>query len=160
MGSNEFALSVRIRASSLHVSTLSSLLRTLQAAVRDAAQGSEAGKRMLAAQPAPVLAVDTAAAAGGPVTLSFRFTDADGGTLHELNGAAFGAFMSGLEAALKVSPQRAMWGRPVRPLVRSAAESERLRLFLEDLVRLGDVTISAGRRQIVIAEGRVESGDK
>ena len=160
MDNNEFALSVRIGSSSLHVSTLSSLLRTLQAAVRDATQGSEAGKRMLAAQPAPVLVVDTVAAAGGPVTLSFRFTGPDGETLHELNSAAFGAFMSGLEAALKVTPQRAMWGRPLRPLVRSAAENERLRLFLEDFVRLGAVTISVGGRRIVIAEGRVESVDK
>lgn len=160
MDSSESALTLGIGSAGLHVSTLSSLLRTLQAAVRDATQGSEAGRRLLAAQPAPVLTVEIPATAGGPLLLSFSFTGPEGGTLHELNTTAFGAFLSGLEAALQVTPQQTMWGRPVRPLIRSAAENERLRLFLEDLVRLGDVTISAGARQIVIREGRVEGGDR
>ncbi len=113
---------------------------------------------MLAAQPAPVLEVRVEPAGAG-MTLSFSFTGPDRAVLDELNATAFGAFMSELAAALKVTPQRTLWGTPVRPLVRSAPENERLRLFLDDFVRLGDVTVSAGGGKITVSEGRVEAGE-
>jgi hypothetical protein len=150
-------LTLTTGSSSLHVSALSSLLRTLQAAVRDAAHGAEAGARLLAAQPPPVLEVSVTGVAGEGLTLSFGFLGPDGAPQAELDAVAFPAFMSGLAAALRVSPQRTLWGTPVRPITHTTAENERMRLFLEDLVRLRDVTVSAGERTITISEGRVEA---
>ncbi|MSQ08680.1 MAG: hypothetical protein EXR57_01835 [Dehalococcoidia bacterium] len=140
----------------LYVSAFSSLLRTFQAAVRDVGSTTETGKRLLAAQPPPVLEVRVEPAGAG-MTLSFSFTGPDLAVLDELNAAAFGGFMSELAAALKITPQRTLWGTPVRPLVRSAPENERLRLFLDDFVRLGDVTVSAGGRKITVSGGRAEA---
>ena len=157
MAEGESHLVLRIESPIHHVSGLSSLLRTLQAAVRDVGQRTDTGARMLQAQPAPMLVVDVESDGRGPLTLSFRFVAPDGATLHELNAAAFGVFMAELAAALKVTPQRSLWGTPVRPLRRSAAENDRLRLFLEDLARLGDVTVSAAGRRIVLSEGKVEA---
>jgi hypothetical protein len=149
-------LTLHVSSAKQHVSLMSSLLRTLQAAVRDAAQDSEEGRRLLSAQPAPALSVAIATGADSQMTLAFRFEGPAGEHIPGLNETAFGAFMSELAAALKVTPQRTLWGTPVRPLVRSAAEKERLKIFLEDLVRLGDVTVSAGSQRIVISDGRID----
>jgi len=150
-------LTIRLNSATQHVSGLSSLLRTLQAAVRDAAQKTEAGAKMLAAQPAPVMGVTVRGGAGRPLELAFHFSGPDGIAIAELDAAAFGAFMSELAAALKITPQRTLWATPLRPLIRSAGDNERMRLFLEDMSRIGGVEISWGGRMVALSEGRVES---
>lgn len=152
------ATALRLTASPpvLHVSGLSSLLRTFQAAVRDAAHETDAG-RMLSVQPPPVLALRFAHGPG--LSIEFGFVDQAGGGLPDLDRAAFGAFMDALAAALKITPQRSLWGTPARPLVRSAGENERLKLFLEDLLRMGDVQVSCRGRSVAIRDGRIEAAE-
>ncbi len=157
MAGTDNVLTLSVSRATQHVSALSSLLRTLQAAVRDSAQGTAAGQRLLSGQPAPVLEVAVSSGAGSPLTLSFEFNGPGHEPIEELNDAAFGAFMTELATALNVSSQRMLWGTPVRPLARSPVENERMRLFLEDLARIGDVVVSAGGRKITIKDGKVEA---
>ena len=139
------------------VSLLSSLLRTLQAAVRDAAQGTEQGKKLFAGQRQPILTV-TAASDGGQLTLSFAFSgEAKPDELDELGRATFRVFMSEAGLMLKAGPQRTLWGTPARPIAKASAENERMTLFLADLVRLGDVTLTRGGQAIAISDGKVEA---
>ncbi len=138
------------------VSLLSSLLRTLQAAVRDCAQNTEAGRSAFSGQDAPVLVAATETEDSG-LRIAFSFRGPSGSELGEFDRVAFSAFIADMASALKTSPQRTLWGTPVRPLVRASDEGERMRLFLEDLVRLGDVTVAAGENKLVISGGKVEA---
>ena len=130
-------LEITVHGRRLPVSYLSSLLRVVQAAVREVARHAEGSRDAFAELPQPVLhmvvqsyehepagqlakpsnhvaaAANTRDADEGGLTLHFSFADpVDSTTLSELSSAAFEAFAEQMVQMLKGLPQRGLWGQP------------------------------------------------
>jgi hypothetical protein len=143
------------------VSLMSSLLRTVQAAVREALVTVPSGAERFAEAPHPVLLTSIAeSGAGGGLELRFFFADPESSKPEpEVSRTAFGAFMDRLEEALKAQPQRMLWDSPARP-PRGPAESDgpsaRIRQLWDDLGRLPSIALAVGPRRVTVTRGSVE----
>jgi len=154
-------LVVKLSPATQLVSALSSLLRTLQAAVRETALATPEGARRFGEAPHPVLLASLGVPAGGDgIELRFSFAEHISSRPEpEFSKAAFGAFMDRLEGTLKAQPQRMLWDAPSRPPRTgrpSQAASERIRLLWEDLGRFRRVVLSVGTRRITVSGDAVE----
>ena len=154
-------LILRLPLTTQPVSLLSSLLRTLQAAVRESALATPLGAQRLVEPPAPVL-LASIRGPGGEDGLELRFFFAGPASSRpelELSETAFAAFMDTLEQTLKAQPQRMLWDVPSRP-PRGAGPgkgpSPRIRQMWDDLGRFRNATLSVGARQITVSDGSVE----
>ena len=108
-GSLEIALDRR----DLPVSGVSSLLRVLQASLREVARGDDGIRHWFSRQPQPVLHM-SADIAEEDLVLRFAFVDpADSTPLTRLSSDAFSAFFSQFSQLLKGLPQRGLWGESV-----------------------------------------------
>lgn len=158
MTDDDSALTLRIVRGPHHVSTLSSLLRSLQAAVREAAADTDAGAAFRD-RSGPSLMAEIDAHPDGGAAVRFRFVNADGSPAPGVSSSSFAAFLSRVETALATLPQRTLWGTTVRMGGSSPAGSERIRQFLEDLTRLEDASVEIGRRRIELREGALWVGN-
>ena len=155
-GAQRVTLLVSLGAPFQPVSALSSFLRTLQAAVRDAAQAAPEAGRGLAAEPRPVLLVSAASGAGAGFELTFYFANPDtGAALDKTSAAVFQAFFDAIESAVKARPQRTLWGDSARLPSATAPQirpSPRIEALLDEIRRFRAVVLQhAGRR--IAADG-------
>ena len=150
-------LILRLASATQPASSLSSLLRTLQAAVREAVQATPEGAQRFAEATHPILLTSMREPEGeGGLELRFYFADRASSTRQpELSETAFAAFMDTLGQALKAQPQRMLWDAPSRP-PRGGGPSPRIRQVWDDLGRFKNVTLSVGTRRIAVSGGSVE----
>ena len=109
----------------LPVSSFSSLLRVVQAALREVARSNDDTREPFSRQRQPVLVVSTATRRGDLILL-FSFIDpSDSTPLSRLSARTFGTFMEELSRLLKTPPQqRGLWGESVGSARRRDYESE------------------------------------
>ncbi len=157
-GPSDGVLAVRLDFSTLSVSYLSSLLRVLQAAIREVARSVEDGRDRFDQLPQPVLVI-CQLEGGDDLILHLVFMDADGGGLHtELSSTVFGAFMDELGEFIRGLPQPGLWGRPaLRPPEPDALElSKRMDQVYRELHRSSKSAISFRGHTIEIEGDRLE----
>lgn len=155
------SLVLRLPSSTQSVSAFHSLLRTTQAAAREAAQSSPEGAAAFASAPAPQLVFEVTDVSGGGLQLEFRFAEPSAEHApHPVSAMAFEAFLDGLSDYIKSSPMRTLWGnvptRGERPGQESGPLDERMEQVLSELERLGDVELSSGERRIRLSSGGVD----
>ena len=115
-----FVLSIEIGEDSVSVSYVSSLLRIVQAALREVALDTDGAREHFESRPQPLLAMP-ALAGGDSITMSFVFVDPqDGNSMEEVSAATFDSFLDRLQAYVTSLPQPSLWGGALR---RAAAGS-------------------------------------
>ncbi len=160
----EDSLVLRLPSSTQSVSAFHSLLRTTQAAAREAAQTTPEGAAAFIASPSPQLVFQIVDAGPSGLVMEFRFSDPSAGHApHPVSGPAFAAFMDGLSSFIKASPMRTLWGDvPARGEAarRTGHEpgplDERMEQVMSELERLGDVELQLGERRIRLTRGGVQ----
>ena len=146
-------LIVRLGSNAHAVSALSSTLRTLHAAVRETAGRTGIGEDLFESRPAPILTAEIASADGG-LQLSLFFGDREGQPLDDASHKAFGAFMEELIAAVTADSQPTLWETNAR--IRPRPANQRLRLFIDDAIRLRNADIAASGRRVRISDTRID----
>ena len=157
-------LVLRLSSSTQSVSAFHSLLRTTQAAVREAAQSSPEGAAAFASSPTPQLVFKVAEASANELVIEFRFAEPSADhPPHSVSGAAFSAFMDGLSDYIKSSPIRTLWGdvpsrsdAARRPGHEAGPLDDRMEQVVIELERLGDVELVFGEREIRLTSGGVQ----
>ena len=153
-------LEIALGPSRLPVSYLSSLLRVLQAAMREVARSNDGTAAMFSQQPQPVLVVSTATVEGDLV-LRFTFGDPlDSTPLTNLSSLTFKAFLEQFSQLVKELPQRSLWGESVggaRPRYASGVERRLDQVRLE-LRRFPKARLSFDRHTISFEDDRMEIG--
>ena len=135
------------------VSALSSTLRTLHAAVRETAGRTGIGEALFESRPAPIFTTEIASRDGG-LQLSLFFGDREGQPLDDASHKAFGAFMEEVVTAVTADPQPTLWETNAR--IRPRPANQRLRLFLDDAIRLRDAEIAACGRRVRVSDSRID----
>ncbi len=153
----EFALD----GTGLPVSNLSSILRVLQATLREVARNTEETRERFASQPQPVLQLSISAA-GGDMVMEFHFADpSDSAAMTQLSERAFAEFVDRLAQFIKRLPQRGLWGESLAGSQTRSYESEldrRLDELRMELRRLPRAKLTFDRQTISIEGDRVEMG--
>ncbi len=135
------------------VSALSSTLRTLHAAVRETAGRTGIGEDLFESRPAPILTTEIASEDGN-LRLSLFFGDREGQPLDDASHKAFGAFMDEVVAAVTADPQPTLWETNAR--IRPRPANQRLRLFIDDAIRLRDAEIAACGKRVRVLDSRID----
>jgi hypothetical protein len=158
------ALILGLPSATQSVSAFHSLLRTTQAAVREAAQSSPDGAAAFASSPAPQLVFQVIDTSSDGMVIEFRFAEPSADHApHPVSESAFTAFMDGLSTYIKSSPIRTLWGNVPprgdaarRPGNESGPMDDRMEQVVAELERLGDVSLQLGERRISLTRGGVE----
>lgn len=131
---SETVLEIAVDQGRLQVSNLSSLLRIVQAALREVAKGVDEGRQAFAQPPYPVLLM-SADQQGGELVIRFFFDDPIRSQPYErLSMLTFIAFMEQFKKLYLGQPQRGLWGEAVVRSPKDEYESETARRV--DEVRL------------------------
>ena len=141
------------------VSALSSLLRVLQAALREFARSTDRTRELFTEPSRPLLRA-SAEVPDDDLVLSFWFeVPGEPEASDELSGIAFDRLMSGLSDFIKVLPQRGLWGQtvagPVAPR-HDSATARRLDELRMELRRFPRVRLRHGARSILFEGDRME----
>ena len=141
------------------VSALSSLLRVLQAALREFARSTDRTRELFIDPSRPLLRA-SAEILGDDLVLSFSFeVSGEPGASDELSRLAFDQLMSGLSEFIKVLPQRGLWGETVASPGGPRHESTTARRLDElrmELRRFPRVRLRHGSRSIQFEGDRME----
>ncbi len=162
--SSSGSLVMKLASSTQSVSAFHSLLRTTQAAAREAAQSSPEGAAAFAESPGPQLVFEVISASSDGLQIEFRFASPSADhSPHPISAVAFTAFFDGLSDYIKSSPIRTLWGNvPTRgeaarrPGHETGPMDERMEQVVAELERLGDVEIRFAERQILLTRGGVQ----
>ncbi len=156
----EYVLSIEIAEGSVSVSYMSSLLRVVQAALREVALNTEGAREHFESRPQPLLAMP-ALAGGDSIMVSFVFVDPqDGSPMETLSAATFGSFLDRLQAYVTSLPQPSLWGGASRRPPRDA-DSEvdrRMDQVYAGLRRAAKVTLRLRGRSLEFEGDRLEIG--
>ena len=152
----ETALLIALKPAAQSVSAMSSLLREVQAALREAARAVPETAHLFESDQSPVLVVRFMNAADS-VTLGFDFADpSTRSTLADPSAAVARRFIRAMEDVLKNRPQRTLWGPPAVAGRRKPGDgdrdavAERAAVVLAELGRFPAVEVSGGGRRIQI----------
>ena len=138
------------------VSNLSSLFRSLQAAVRETAAGGEPIESLFSNQQGPFLVTDIEHAVNGELVLSIWFADRENAPLTQRSNETFHRAISELEQTILSGSQHSFWGTPAyRPELHD--EDSRMLRFIAVLRAFRSATISFGDRTIVLQDGLFSS---
>ena len=154
------ALSIEIAQASVSVSYMSSLLRVVQAALREVALDTDGAREHFEGRPQPLLAMP-APAGGDSIAMSFVFVDPqDSSPLEKLSAATFGSFLDRLQAHVASLPQPSLFGGASRRPTREAASEVERRMdqVYAELRRASRVTLRHGGRSLAIEGDRLEVG--
>ena len=158
-GVDEGILTVQLDPSDLSVSYLSSLLRVVQAALREVARSEDGTRQRFDRHPQPVLRLsrlDTDDA----LTLHFTFADPQDGTpLNELSSQTFDALLDRFSEFVRGLPQPGLWGGAARRPPPGPSESElarRMGQLYRHLRRAPKATMRTQGRSIEIEGDRME----
>lgn len=141
------------------VSALSSLLRVLQAALREFARSTDRTRELFIEPSRPLLRA-SAGVSDDDLVLSFSFeVPGESEASDELSRIAFDRLMSGLSDFIKVLPQKGLWGEtvasPGAPR-QDSATSRRLDELRMELRRFPRVRLRHGARSILFEGDRME----
>ncbi len=141
------------------VSALSSLLRVLQAALREFARSTDRTRELFIDPSRPLLRA-SAEVSDDDLVLSFSFeVPGESEASDELSRIAFDRLMSGLSDFIKVLPQRGLWGEtvasPGAPR-HDSATARRLDELRMELRRFPRVWLRHGSRSILFEGDRME----
>jgi hypothetical protein len=152
----EAAFMIALRPASQSVSAISSLLREVQAALREAARATPETAAQFEGDQPPVLTVRFEGSAEA-ISLVFEFVNtATRNPLSGMSAAVTKRFITALEAELKRRPQRTLWGQPATAGRRRATEADRDALgaraatVLAELGRMRAAFVSGAGRRIRI----------
>lgn len=156
MGKSEAGASlvIELTPASQSVSAVSSLLREVQAALREAARTVPDTARMFEGDQSPALTVRFTGAASG-VSMQFAFVDAaTRAPLARVSDAVATRFMRALEDVLKQRPRRTLWGQQATVALRKSRDgsrdpvAERAAVVLAELGRAHAASVAAVGRRI------------
>ena len=152
-------LEISLDRHNLPVSSLSSLLRVLQAALRELARSSDSTRSLFSEPPHPVLRL-SAGVSDEDLVLSFLF-DLPGETApsSELSRTAFGQLMGSFADFIKGLPQKGLWGQSVagpRPQRYNSEVGRRLDELRIELRRFPRARLRYDRRSILFEGDRME----
>ena len=153
-------LNIEIAQASVSVSYMSSLLRVVQAALREVALDTDGAREHFEGRPQPLLAMP-APAGGDSIAMSFVFVDPqDSSPLEKLSAATFGSFLDRLQAHVASLPQPSLFGGASRRPTREAASEVERRMdqVYAELRRASRVTLRHGGRSLAIEGDRLEVG--
>jgi hypothetical protein len=152
-------LSVRLDPGAVSVSYLSSLLRVLQAALREVARDNEQTRRHFDSKPQPVLMVGGVRAGNG-LTVDLTFADPlDSSPLEALSSHTFHAFLDNLGEYVRKLPQPRLWGGAARrppPRELETDLARRMDQVYVELRRVPKVTVRYQGRAIEVEGDRME----
>ena len=152
-------LHITMDSNNLQVSYVSSMLRVLQAAVRDIARGVDDAHDLFEIHPQPVLLLSTEVD-GPDLQLQIFFADpTNSKPMVELSAQAFDPFMVQFGNLLKLLPQPGLWGRVARRSGPSSIETEtdrRLDELRVELRHFSRATLRFGKRSISFAGDQLE----
>ena len=158
-GEDRHSLSIELRQGSVSVSYLSSLLRLVQAALREVALSGDGTRERFDRQPQPILVLSRLSSQDG-LTLQMTFVDPiDGTPLEELSSRTFDAFLDSLGRFVMSLPQPGLWGGAARRSPQPPFESglsERMDQVYAELRRSSKVTLRFQTRSIEIEGDRME----
>ena len=151
-------LAIRLEPGNVSVSFLSSLLRVVQATLREVARSEEDTRREFDQRPQPMLLLSRLVA-DSELTLHVVFVDPTGSTpLRELSAQTFDAFLDRFSEFVKGLPQPGLWGG-ARIQSRGRPESglaKRMDQLYRELRRSPKVTMRFKGRSIEIEGDRME----
>ena len=134
------------------VSALSSLFRSLQAAVRETAAGGEPVENLFSNQQGPFLVTEVSNTPNGELVLSMWFADRENAPLTDRSGETFDRALVELEQTILSGSQHTFWGAPAYQSEIHDDDSRMLR-FIAVLRAFRSATISYGGHSIVLREG-------
>lgn len=157
MGKSEAgaALLIALKPAAQSVSAVSSLLREVQAALREAGRIDPNTARAFEVDQSPVLMVRITNAADG-VSLGFEFADpVTRVPLADISEAVALRFIGALETELKRRPLRTLWGQPAAARRRSGEGErdplgDRASMVLAELSRMPAAVVSGAGHLIQI----------
>ena len=152
-------LTIQLEPSHLSVSYLSSLLRVVQAALREVARSEDVTRPQFERRPQPMLRLSKLVAEDA-MTLQFTFADPrDGSPLSELSSQTFEALLDRFSEFVRSLPQPGLWGGAAGRPPQRAFESElarRMNQLYRELRRSPKATMGTQTRTIEIEGDRME----
>ena len=154
-------LELQIVTTHLSASYLSSLLRALQASLREVAHSRESTNQDFTQNPQPVLILDKIIS-GDDLTLYLIFSDAvNSKPLTSLSRQTFNTFIDDLTDFVKGLPQPSLWGGASLPTPRTRTRTEsdlikRMDQLYRELRRSKQITIRFNNRSVEIEGSRME----
>ena len=152
-------LAIELDGSKVSVSYVSSLLRLLQATLREVARSNDGTRPYFERRPHPMLLLPGVASGGN---LAFRFAFADPRSsrpLDELSSMTFGSFLDRFVEFVRSLPQPGLWGGASRKPGPSRFESDverRMHQLYRELRRASKVTMRFQGRTVEIEGDRME----
>lgn len=134
------------------VSNLSSLFRSLQAAVRETAAAGEPVESLFSNQQGPFLVTDVSNGIDGELRMSLWFVDRNNQPLRDRSEETFLSAISELERTILRGSQHTFWGAPAYQSEIHEDDSRMLR-FIAVLRAFRSATISYDGRSIVLRDG-------
>ena len=152
-------LSISIESRRVPVSYLSSLLRVVQAALREVASTDDRTRPRFSERPQPVLLLSNVTG-DGDMTLRFIFVDpVDSRPLLELSSRVFSTLLDRFSGFVRALPQPSLWGGAARRPPARPFESElakRMDQLYWEFRRSPRVTMSFRTRTIRVEGERME----
>lgn len=137
----------------IKVSGFSSLLRSLQAAVRDAV-----GRPLLLddynQRLGPFLVTSVVSTSESSITLQFWFAGNDNQPLWDTTHTAFESFFREFEATLQRGNQRTFWGIPAYAMT-VEDDDNRMNRFIANLRTFGTATLTYDKRVVKLRNGAI-----
>jgi hypothetical protein len=153
------SLEITLARRNLPVSSLSSLLRVVQAAIREVARTNASTSDLFSQPPHPVLRV-SAGVSGEDLLLSFFFDmPRESRPKSELSETTFDQLLGRLADFIKGLPQRGLWGQSVaggRPQQYESEVARRLDELRMELRRFPRARLRYDQRSILFEGDRME----
>ena len=134
------------------VSNLSSLFRSLQAAVREAAAAGEPVENLFSNQKGPFLVSEVSSKSNGELVLSMWFADRDNAPLEARSEDTFARAIAELERTILRGSQHTFWGAPAYQSEIHDDDSRMLR-FIAVLRAFRSATVAYEDRAVVLRDG-------
>ena len=134
------------------VSNLSSLFRSIQAAVRETAAAGEPVENLFSNQQGPFLVSEVSTESNGELVLSMWFADRDNSPLDQRSEETFSRSIAELERTILRGSQHTFWGAPAYQSEIHDDDSRMLR-FVAVLRAFRSATVAYGERAVVLRDG-------
>ena len=134
------------------MSNLSSLFRSLQAAVRETAAGDQPIESLFSNQQGPFLVSDVSSSENGELGISLWLADRENQPLNERSQESFSRTFAELEQAVMSGSQHTFWGAPAYQSV-VPNDYSRMMQFITVLRTFRSATITYGGRSVVLRNG-------
>ena len=138
---NDHKLRVRLGNAPHKVSALSSLFRSLQAAVRETAVAGAPIDSMFSNQEGPFLLAEVELKTREDITFALWFADRDNNALEKTSVKVFSRAMRELEQCVSRGSQHTFWGSPASAVSIDQTD-DRMARFISNLRVVGSATVS------------------